>query len=350
MKISIYFILFITTLNINAQTLNNRSSQLKEISNKIEAYYIFENIGKELTKKLNIEIKNKTFDKLSNQEFADSLSTYLTKNGNDLHFNVLYRPIKKNEEINEKELIKQYDAINKQWNYGFEKVLRLDGNIGYIQYTGFPPANKNATQTLDATMNFVSNTNALILDLRDNNGGDGEMVKRFLSYFFVKKTKISESYTRFNNKTSISYTYNKVRGKKYLNKPIYILVNNGTISAAEALAYELQNNKGATIIGEKTYGAANPIKAFYIDNLFHLFVPISEVRNAVTQSNWEHKGVDLDIRIENNKAINKAHSLALEELLSIKVKMELTVKEVKEKIGNLKMELKKQTWSKNDNY
>ncbi|GLB53975.1 interphotoreceptor retinoid-binding protein [Neptunitalea chrysea] len=341
MKTSIYLILLITTLNINAQTHNNRSAQLKEIADKIEAYYIFENIGKELSQKLNIEIKNKTFDKFTNQEFADSLSSYLAKNGNDLHFNVLYRPIEKKEEINEKELLKQYDAINKQWNYGFEKILRLDGNIGYIQYTGFPPANKSAIQTLNATMDFVSNTNALILDLRDNNGGDGEMVKQFLSYFFTKKTKISESYTRFNNKTNISYTNKKVGGKKYLNKPIYILVNNRTISAAEALAYELQKNKGAIIIGEKTYGAANPVKAFYIDNLFHLFVPISEVKNAITQSNWEHKGVDLDVKIKSEKALNMAHGLALEKLLNNKAKMELTEKEVQEKIRGLKIELEK---------
>jgi len=341
MKSSIYLILLTVTLNINAQTPNNRSVQIKEIADKIEAYYIFENIGSELTKKLNRAIKNKTFDELSNQEFADSLSSYLTKHGDDLHFNVLYRPSGKEEEISEKELMERYDAINKQWNYGFEKVLRLDGNIGYIQYTGFAPANENALHVLDATMNLVSNSNALILDLRDNNGGDSEMVKRFLSYFFTRKTKLSESYTRFNDKTEISYTYEKVRGKKYLDKPIYILVNNRTISAAEALAYELQKNKDAIILGEKTYGAANPIKAFYIDNTYHLFVPVSEVKNAITLSNWEHTGVDLDIKIESVKTLNKAHLMALEKLLDSNVQTELTTEEVEEKINTLKLELKK---------
>ena len=341
MKIVIYVLLLITTLNLKAQTTSNRNAQLKEIADKIETYYIFEDTGKALSKRINLEIKNKTFDGLSNQEFADSLSSYLAKNGNDLHFNVLYRPNQKKEAVNEKELLKAYDAINKQWNYGFEKIERLDGNIGYIQYTGFAPANKNAEQMLSTTMNFVSNTNALIIDLRYNNGGDSEMVKLFLSYFFEKRLKLSEHYTRYNNKTTASYTCRKVDGKKYLNKPIYVLVNNRTISAAEGLAYELQQRVGATIIGEKTYGAANPVKAFYIDNSYHLFIPISEVKNTITQSNWEHIGVDLDVKIAHEKALPKAHVLALEKLLDAKIKMEFSTNEIAERLSALEIALKK---------
>ncbi len=237
--------------------------------------------------------------------------------------------------------LKEYDAINKQWNYGFEKIERLDGNVGYIEYTGFAPANKNAKKMLSATMNCVANTNALIIDLRSNNGGDSKMVKLFLSYFFEKRLKLSENYTRYNNKTTASYTYRKVGGKKYLNKPIYVLVNNRTISAAEGLAYELQQHLGATIIGEKTYGAANPVKVFYIDNAYQLFVPITEVKNTITQTNWEHIGVDLDVKIAHEKALAKAHVLALEKLLNTKIKMELTTNEIAQRLSVLEIELKK---------
>ena len=331
----------IFNFTVNAQDLAERNKQIIEIADKINEYYIFEDVANQLSKKLKSEIELKTFDNFNDKEFAKSLSTYLTKNGNDLHFNVLYRPNQddKREKINEKEMLKKYDSINMQWNYGFEKVTRLDGNIGYIEYTGFPEGNKSAQKILDATMNFVSNTNALIIDLRNNQGGDGKMVKLFLSYFFDKKIKLSEIYTRHNNKTEYNYTIKKVNGKKYLEKPLYVLVNNKTISAAEAFAYNLQQNKVAKVIGDKTYGAANPVKVFFIGNKYHLFIPISKEKNTITKTNWEHIGINADIKISSDKALIKAQTIALENLLRLNTKTELTIDEIKEKILKLELQL-----------
>lgn len=320
----------------SAQDFTERNKQILEIADKINEYYIFEDVANQLSKKLKSEIDLKTFDNLTDAEFAKSLSSYLTKNGNDLHFNVLYRPGREEEKaVNEKELLKKYDAINKQWNYGFDKVMRLDGNIGYIEYTGFPEGNKSAQQILVATMNFVSNTNALIIDLRNNRGGDGKMVRLFLSYFFNERIKLSEIYTRYNNKTEEKYTYKKVNGKKYLDKPVYLLVNNNTISAAEALAYNLQQNKIAKVIGDKTYGAANPVKVFFIGKKYQLFIPISVEKNAVTKTNWEHTGINVDEKVNSEKALIKAQIIALENLLKSNTKTELTENEIKEKILKL---------------
>jgi C-terminal processing protease CtpA/Prc len=334
------YILTCFNLKADAQNLTERNKQIAEIAAKIKEYYIFEDVANQLSEKLKSEIDNKTFDTLTDAAFAKSLSSYLNENGNDLHFNVLYRPSQEEEKaVNEKEILQKYDAINKQWNYGFEKVTRLDGNIGYIEYTGFPEANKSAQYILDATMNFVSNTNALIIDLRNNQGGDGKMVELFLSYFFDKKIKLNETYTRYNDKTTQSYTMQNVNGKKYLDKPVYILVNNKTISAAEALAYNLQQNKIAKIIGDKTYGAANPVKAFFISNKYQLFIPISIEKNAITNTNWEHKGIDADIKISSEKALIKAQIIALENLSKSNTKMELTENEIKEKILKLEAQL-----------
>ncbi|WP_316848152.1 S41 family peptidase [Pedobacter psychrodurus] len=324
----------------NAQDFTERNKQILEIADNINEYYIFEDVANQLSKKLKSEIDLKTFDNLTDAEFAKSLSSYLTKNGNDLHFNVLYRPGKEEEKaVDEKELLKKYDAINKQWNYGFDKVMRLDGNIGYIEYTGFPEGNKSAEQILDATMNFVSNTNALIIDLRNNRGGDGKMVRLFLSYFFNEKIKLSEIYTRYNNKTEDKYTYKKVNGKKYLDKPVYLLVNHNTISAAEALAYNLQQNKIAKVIGDKTYGAANPAKVFFIGKKYQLFIPISVEKNTVTKTNWEHTGVHVDEKVNSEKALIKAQIIALENLLKSNTKTELTENEIKENIVKLEKQL-----------
>lgn len=334
------YVAFCLNLKANAQDFTERNKQILEIADKINEYYVFEDVANQLTEKLKSEIDLKTFDNLTDAEFAKSLSKYLTKNGNDLHFNVLYRPGKEEEKaVDEKELLKKYDAINKQWNYGFDKVMRLDGNIGYIEYTGFPEGNKSAEQILVATMNFVSNTNALIIDLRNNRGGDGKMVRLFLSYFFNERTKLSEVYTRYNHKTEEKYTFKKVNGKKYLNKAVYLLVNNHTISAAEALAYNLQQNKIAKVIGDKTYGAANPVKVFFIGKKYQLFIPISVEKNAVTKTNWEHTGINVDEKVNAEKALIKAQIIALENLLKSNTITELTESETKEKILKLEKQL-----------
>jgi C-terminal processing protease CtpA/Prc len=328
-------------LKANAQNITERNQQIVEIADKINTHYIFEAVAHTLSEKLKSEIALKTFDTLTDKAFAKSLSAYLTKNGNDLHFNVLYRPNENEEKktVNEKDMLKKYDVINRQWNYGFEKVMRLDGNIGYIEYTGFPEGNQSAQQILDATMNFVSNTNALIIDLRNNQGGDGKMERLFLSYFFDKKIKLGEIYTRYNNESTSAYTFPKVNGKKYLNKPVYVLVNHKTISAAEAFAYELQQNKIAKVIGDKTYGAANPVKAFFIANTYQVFIPISIVKNTITHTNWEHTGIDADIKISSEKAFIKAQIIALQDLLKANTQMELTEAEIKEKILKLEGQL-----------
>ncbi len=340
-KLVISVLAFCCQLKANAQAVTERHKQILEIADKINAYYIFEEVAHSLSEKLKSEIALKTFDTLTDKAFAKSLSAYLSKHGNDLHFNVLYRSSDNEEKkaVNEKDMLKKYDSINKQWNYGFEKVMRLDGNIGYIEYTGFPEGNKSAQEILDAAMNFVSNTNALIIDLRNNQGGDGKMVQLFLSYFFNKKIKLGEIYTRYNNETTTAYTQPKVNGKKYLNKSVYVLVNHKTISAAEAFAYELQQNKIAKVIGDKTYGAANPVKAFFIANKYQVFIPISIVKNAVTHTNWEHIGIAADINISSEKAFIKAQIIALEALLKSNTKMELTETEIKEKILKLEGQL-----------
>ena len=337
--LSLTTILFAWISQSYAQELNPRYHHLTEISEKIKEYYIHEDIANKLSTQLEIAKERGFFDNLSNQEFADSLSSFLVRTSEDRHFNVLFRPNSGQKAPDEKELLKAADEINRRWNYGFEKVNRLSGNIGYIEYTGFPEGNRNAQHILDATMNFVTHTNALILDLRDNRGGDGKMVQLFLSYFFEDKIELSDSYTRYNDKTTKSYTKGKVKGQKYLDKPIYILVNNQTISAAEALAYDLQARNKATVIGEATYGAANPIKVFFIENLYALFIPITENHHSITHSNWEHTGVPIDIPVRSENALTKAHIIALEQLIRSNTKVELSQEEMYAKIEKLRSSL-----------
>src|SRR6267143_2139224 len=80
-----------------------------------------------------------------------------------------------------------------------ERVRR--GNTGYIELHGFTDAEAGA-ETVAAAMNFVANTNALIIDLRRNGGGQPEMVALISSYLFgPEPVHLNDLYWREGNRT-----------------------------------------------------------------------------------------------------------------------------------------------------
>ena len=142
--------------------------------------------------------------------------------------------------------------ISSKRNFGFEKVERLSGNIGYLDFRNFEDP-KLASETAAAAMTFLANTDALIIDLRQNGGGEPEMVAFVASYLFDKKTHLNDIYDRPANRTEEFWTKETVPGKKFGGeKPVFVLTSHYTFSGAEEFSYNLKNLKRATIIGETT--------------------------------------------------------------------------------------------------
>lgn len=318
----------------------NRANLLIEIGEKIKDNYIFADIAIKTDSLLNMEIKTDDFKNLTDEEFAKKLTAYLRTVTKDKHFFVKYfSNIQTNpNNINEKEQQKLDNFSNSLENFGFESIKRLDGNIGYINFKGF--AEPKASETaLASAMNFVSNTNSLILDLRENRGGDGGMLLQFCSYFFNNKTKLYDAYYRNKGKNVENWTQKKVKGTKYLNKQVFILTSKNTFSAAEGLSYFLQSYGIAKIIGEQTGGAANPVDHFFIDNKYLLLVPNGKITATLTKNNWEQIGVMPNEIVKKESALTKTYIFALYELLKNKIKTELSETEIQELINKLEKEL-----------
>ena len=64
------------------------------------------------------------------------------------------------------------------------KLEILDGNIGYLDLRSFQSAHVGG-ETAAAAMAFLSNADAVIIDLRRNGGGDPTMIQLLSSYFFA---------------------------------------------------------------------------------------------------------------------------------------------------------------------
>ncbi|HEU4779866.1 MAG TPA: S41 family peptidase, partial [Steroidobacteraceae bacterium] len=166
--------------------------------------------------------------------------------------------------------------------------------------------------TAGAAMTFVADSDALILDLRDNRGGHSGMPEFIASYLFDQRTHLDDIFNRAENATKESWTLPYVPGKKFVGKPVFVLTSRQTFSAAEALSYALKNLKRATLIGETTLGGAHPTDTRPIDNHFAVRVPIARSISPITKTNWQGTGVEPDVKVAAADALDVAHRLAVE--------------------------------------
>ena len=159
-------------------------------------------------------------------------------------------------------------------------------------------------------MQVIKNTDAIIFDLRKNDGGSPDMVQYICSYFFGKKTHLNSLYWRKGNRTQEFWTLDKLPADRMPNVPLFVLTSHYTFSGAEEFAYNFKTRKRAVIVGENTGGGANPGGPIEINKYFSINVPTGRAINPITQTNWEGIGVVPDVKTVASKALTKAHLLA----------------------------------------
>lgn len=181
-KLVIGIVLFHSLLSYAQK--DDKTRVLSEITEKVKRYYVDKEAYKKIDSSFQNDLKKGTLNTLNKNDFAALIGKKLRSDIKDYHFSFRYLENYSPEKVvDEKEKEKLHDFHNSLENFGFESVRRLEGNIGYINFKGFASP-KSSANTLAAAMNFVANTNALIIDLRENQGGDNDMLLLFCSYFF----------------------------------------------------------------------------------------------------------------------------------------------------------------------
>jgi C-terminal processing protease CtpA/Prc len=315
--------------NFNTQSegkqvsVTEKSHIVKEISKLLKENYIFLDTAKSMSHYIQTKFSASGYDSVSDAAlFAQILTMDLQSISKDRHLRVRYNPemAKNLKEMKEKgedpEDDKKFVENMKYENYAFKTVKRLDGNIGYIDFRNFAPS-KYSKETVAAAMDFVSNCDALIIDMRNNGGGDPDGVRLICSYFFGKKpVHLNDLYFRKDDDTYEFWTLKKVDGKKMPDIDLYVLTSHYTFSGAEEFTYNLKNLKRATIVGEVTGGGANPGGPVRINDDFVVFIPTGRAINPITKTNWEGTGVTPDVLVPQDKALETAEKLALEKILN----------------------------------
>jgi hypothetical protein len=275
--------------------------------------YVFPEEAEKVSELLLNKLNNGEYDRLEEGDaFSKALTEDLQSVTHDKHVRVLF---KTDAQVGEKmpdeaTLREEYEKKSKANNYGFHKVERLGGNIGYIDLRGFE-ATELGGETAVSAMNFIANTDALIFDLRKNGGGSPAMIALISSYLFQEVTHLNSFYFRPENEHIQSWTLPYVPGKKYLNKPVYVLTSNYTFSGAEEFSYNLKNLKRATIVGEVTGGGANPGGMRQLNKNFSVFIPSGRAISPITNTNWEGTGVEPDVKLSKEEAFDFAYKEAL---------------------------------------
>lgn len=302
---------------LDAQT---RKAVIEGAIAKLTANYVFPEKVPAMARVLLRKLASGGYDAiLDPAAFARAVSADLEPVAHDRHLHLLWSALPRRASYTsrtpnaaELAVMRARDA---RANYMIPKAEVLPGNIGYLKIDGFMPA-EDAGATLAGAMAFLQHTDAMIFDLRDNGGGDSKLVAMALSYLIPPETLLNAFHQRGSPVDQQSWTLPYVPGGRWsTDKPVYVLTSKRTASAGEEFSYDLQQLKRATIIGEPTWGGANPGEVMNIDEHFAIWVPTGSAVNPISGTNWEGDGVKPDVAVDPARGLDVARHMAVERLL-----------------------------------
>ena len=314
--------LFIILFALSIQALFSQETTLSAAYKKetieiltllIQDFYIYPNVAKKTSEHLYKQYEAGYFDKCKdNETFATVLTESVQSVNKDKHMRIMsnepYIAPQNNLEAKSAHRMGQINNY-RSLNHGFKELKIMEGNVAYLDLRMFAPMEK-AKKIADAYMKLLSLSDAVIIDLRHNGGGNPSMVQYLCSYFFDKKLHLNSLYYREGDRTEEFWTLEEVGGKKLVDIPLFIMIGEETFSGAEEFSYNMQTQKRATLIGQTSAGAANPGGTRGINENLSVFIPTGRAINPITNTSWEGVGVQPEIRTKKEETLEQAHMLA----------------------------------------
>jgi hypothetical protein len=318
----------------------------------IKEVYVFPDVGERVAKMLEERQAGGEYNSVTSATaFSELLTEQMLEIAHDKHLRVIYSsqtlpPMPAPKAGEEPPPDPRMRLQQEKMNYAFEKVERVGGNVGYLKLNGFADAERGGP-TVAGAMAFLANTDALIIDLRENRGGSPGMVDLLVSYFFSGDNPVHLNDISYRKPGTRDYTLTQwwtlpyVPGPRYVDKEVYILTSHRTFSAGEEFTYDLKVLKRATIVGEVTGGGANPSGAHRLGDHFLARIPEGHAINPVTKTNWEGTGVTPDIVVPQEDALKTAQRMALQHLVEKTTDLQ-EVSQLKQALASTEAEPSKQ--------
>jgi len=206
-----------------------------------------------------------------------------------------------------REIIEVRSVVSKQ----------IKNRIGYLRLRAF---NENSGNQLKNEISKIEKNKKMvgyILDLRNNPGGLLSQAVR-ISDFFLNDGEIVSTNGRRSNENKKFFAR---KGDSIKGKPLIVLINNGSASAAEIVAGALQDQKRAVLLGETTYGKGSVQSIIPLKNrgairltVSKYYLPsgksISEV-GVIPDIRVEAEGEEFSINTESDNQLNYAIKLLI---------------------------------------
>lgn len=307
------------SVTATAMTAASRTELIDTLIREIDNRYVFPEQANKVHVYLRAQQQRGAYDHITDgQQLSEALTRDLQATAGDRHLHVTFsaQPIpalQPNGAPSPEDVAARLAGMRAN-NFGVEKIVHLPGNIGYLELTGFASAH-DAAGTLAAAMTVLAHTDAMIIDLRHNGGGDAATVALLASYFFDARTHLNDFHYRQDHRIEAQWTADGAAGPRYgQKKDLMILTSKETFSAAENFSFALKNLKRATLVGETTGGGANPGTDMRLTPHFSIFLPHGRSVSPVTKTSWEGVGVTPDMAVPAGDALRTAELAILKKL------------------------------------
>lgn len=201
----------------------------------------------------------------------------------------------------------------------------IEDDIGYLDIKSFK--DKELVSMVKAHIPLLETTKGLIIDIRENSGGNSLYGEQLLSLLTSKPIKKSRSFSRVNNSYSRSRGITKVEwseipiqsvnvNKEYFyRKPMIILTSAETFSAAEDFLYAFKQMNVGYVLGDITAGSSGQPAYFNLPGGGMLRVC---VKRDLSDVGWIGKGITPDVTVKSSiKDIQENHDVALTSAVSM---------------------------------
>lgn len=248
-------------VRIDADTRNH---VLTEVATLIRDHYAYREIGESLASTILAKLQQGQFDSLVDPDtLVKEVMAVIRTKVSDRHFDFSIRGAPDDQ--------RTQSGSRTRSDHGLKTTRILDDHTAYLEFDGLPGD--------DASLSFVAQSlaalpevKALIIDIRDNVGGSGDMVVLLCSHLLDAGTFLYDY--RDRSDTPPGEMKAGYHGRTFGPEvPVYVLTSEATLSAAEALAYILQDYERARIVGQQTPGMANPSRTFSIGDDFTITIP-----------------------------------------------------------------------------
>jgi hypothetical protein len=301
-----------------------RRAVVDTLAARLRRHYVDADTGAMIADRVRARLTTGAYDTITSPgRFAEALTVDLRSVNDDRHLNVTYAPDRPGARPGPEGIrmgtlpptlpstFGPPPAPVRRTNYGLGRIDVLPGNVGYLDIRGFSGA-VNFLGAIKAALEYLQGTDAIIFDLRRNGGGSPFSVNVIISHFTNGDTIPSLTVTnRSANQMFTRYTYANVPGPRRPTVPLYVLTSGQTASAGEDFTFVLKNMKRATIVGATTAGAGHNNANVDIGEGFNASISFTRVTDPKTGAEWERVGVTPEVAVDQARALDVAHALAL---------------------------------------